>query len=125
MGYQRSEILIASDFFSGHLMILIFTVLVSIILMNLLVGLAVSDIQVIIWHFIFLKFYTFFFAERQILILMVGANFFCVPNPQPMIDAKLSQHRFQHCFENRLIKTIPTTPHNLHLSTKSGSLYCG
>ena len=32
--------------FTGHLMILIFTVLVSIILMNLLVGLAVSDIQV-------------------------------------------------------------------------------
>merc|ERR1719215_224873 len=30
---------------TGHLMILIFTVLVSIILMNLLVGLAVSDIQ--------------------------------------------------------------------------------
>jgi hypothetical protein len=31
---------------TGHTMILIFTVLVSIILMNLLVGLAVSDIQV-------------------------------------------------------------------------------
>ena len=33
--------------FTGHAMILIFVVLVSIILMNLLVGLAVSDIQVI------------------------------------------------------------------------------
>ena len=33
--------------FTGHAMILIFAVLVSIILMNLLVGLAVSDIQVI------------------------------------------------------------------------------
>ena len=32
--------------FTGHLMIMIFVVLVSIILMNLLVGLAVSDIQV-------------------------------------------------------------------------------
>ena len=32
--------------FTGHAMILIFVVLVSIILMNLLVGLAVSDIQV-------------------------------------------------------------------------------
>ncbi len=31
---------------SGHFMIMIFVVLVSIILMNLLVGLAVSDIQV-------------------------------------------------------------------------------
>ena len=34
--------------FTGHAMILIFIVLVSIILMNLLVGLAVSDIQVLI-----------------------------------------------------------------------------
>lgn len=32
--------------FTGHAMLLIFTVLVSIVLMNLLVGLAVSDIQV-------------------------------------------------------------------------------
>ena len=32
--------------FTGHLMILLFVVLISIILMNLLVGLAVSDIQV-------------------------------------------------------------------------------
>lgn len=31
---------------TGHAMIMIFVVLVSIILMNLLVGLAVSDIQV-------------------------------------------------------------------------------
>ena len=31
---------------TGHLMILLFVVLISIILMNLLVGLAVSDIQV-------------------------------------------------------------------------------
>ena len=32
--------------FTGHFMILLFVVLISIILMNLLVGLAVSDIQV-------------------------------------------------------------------------------
>ena len=38
--------------FTGHAMILIFVVLVSIILMNLLVGLAVSDIQVIIFELI-------------------------------------------------------------------------
>ena len=34
--------------FTGHFMILLFVVLISIILMNLLVGLAVSDIQVIV-----------------------------------------------------------------------------
>ena len=34
--------------FTGHFMILLFVVLISIILMNLLVGLAVSDIQVTI-----------------------------------------------------------------------------
>ena len=41
--YENGEALYP---FTGHAMILIFTVLVSIILMNLLVGLAVSDIQV-------------------------------------------------------------------------------
>ena len=41
--YENGDALFS---FTGHLMILIFTVLVSIILMNLLVGLAVSDIQV-------------------------------------------------------------------------------
>ena len=43
--YENGEALYP---FTGHTMILIFTVLVSIILMNLLVGLAVSDIQVIV-----------------------------------------------------------------------------
>ncbi len=37
---------------TGHAMILIFVVLVSIILMNLLVGLAVSDIQVSLFIFL-------------------------------------------------------------------------
>ena len=41
--YENGDALFS---FTGHLMILLFTVLVSIILMNLLVGLAVSDIQV-------------------------------------------------------------------------------
>ena len=41
--YENGEVLYP---ITGHTMILIFTVLVSIILMNLLVGLAVSDIQV-------------------------------------------------------------------------------
>ena len=32
---------------------------------------------------------------------------------QSMMDAKLSKHRFWHCHENELIKTIETIPHNL------------
>ena len=32
---------------------------------------------------------------------------------QSIINAKLSQHRFWHCHENRLIKTVQTIPHNL------------
>ena len=56
--YENGDALFS---FTGHLMILIFTVLVSIILMNLLVGLAVSDIQVTSllfssiseWNFVF------------------------------------------------------------------------
>ena len=42
--YENGEALFP---FTGHFMILLFVVLISIILMNLLVGLAVSDIQVL------------------------------------------------------------------------------
>ena len=42
-----------------------------------------------------------------------------------MMNAKLSPHRFWPCHENGLIKTIQTIPHNLYLSFKSASLYCG
>ena len=44
---------------------------------------------------------------------------------QSMMNAKLSKHRFWHCYENRLIKTIQTIPHNLYVSVKLTSLYCG
>ena len=42
-----------------------------------------------------------------------------------MMNAKLSQQRFRHCHENGLIKMIQTIPHNLHVSFKLTSLYCG
>ena len=45
--------------FTGHFMILLFVVLISIILMNLLVGLAVSDIQVNIRYLFIIYFYQF------------------------------------------------------------------
>ena len=44
---------------------------------------------------------------------------------QYIMNAKLSQHRFWHCHENGLIKTIQTIPHNLYVSFKLASLYCG
>ena len=44
---------------------------------------------------------------------------------QSMMNAKLSKQRFWHCYENRLIKTIQTIPHNLYVSVKLTSLYCG
>ena len=40
------------------------------------------------------------------------------------MNAKLSQLRFWHCYENGLIKTIQTIPHNLFVSVKLTSLYC-
>ena len=40
-----------------------------------------------------------------------------------ILNAKLSQHKFWHCHENRLIKTIQTIPHNLYVSFKSAFLY--
>ena len=44
---------------------------------------------------------------------------------QSMMNTKLSEQRFWHCHENGLIKTIQTIPHNLHVSVKLTSLYCG
>ena len=44
---------------------------------------------------------------------------------QSVMNAKLSKQRFWHCHENRLIKTMQTIPHNLDVSVKSASLYCG
>ena len=44
---------------------------------------------------------------------------------QSMMNAKLSKHRFWYCHENRLIKKIQMIPHNLYMSVKLTSLYCG
>ena len=44
---------------------------------------------------------------------------------QSKMNAKLSPHRFWHCHENGLIKTIQTIPHNLYVSFKLTSLHCG
>ena len=41
------------------------------------------------------------------------------------MKVKLSLHGFWHCHKNGLIKTIQTTPHNLYLSVKLTSFYCG
>ena len=41
-----------------------------------------------------------------------------------MMNAKLSQHRFWSCHENRLIRTIQKIPHSLYMSVKLISLYC-
>ena len=44
---------------------------------------------------------------------------------QSIMNAKLGLHGFWHCHENGLIKTIQMILHNLHVSFKSTSLYCG
>ena len=44
---------------------------------------------------------------------------------QSTINANLGKQRFWHCHENGLIKTIQTIPHNLYVSVKLTSLYCG
>ena len=44
---------------------------------------------------------------------------------QSKMNAKLSKQRFWHCHENALIKTIQLIPHNLYVSVKLTSLYCG
>ena len=42
-----------------------------------------------------------------------------------MVNAKLSWHRFWRSYANGLIKTIQTIHHNLYVSVKLTSLYCG
>ena len=42
-----------------------------------------------------------------------------------MMNTKLSLHGFWHWHENGPIKTIQTIPHNLYVSFKLTSLYCG
>ena len=42
---------------------------------------------------------------------------------QSIMNAK--RQRFGHCYENELIKTIQTIPHNLYVSVKLTSLYYG
>ena len=44
---------------------------------------------------------------------------------QSMINVKLSKQRFGHFYENGLNKMIQTIPHNLNMSVKLTSLYCG
>ena len=44
---------------------------------------------------------------------------------QSIMNVKLSKQRFWHCHENGIIKTIQTIPHNLYVSVKLNSLYCG
>ena len=48
----------------------------------------------------------------------------CTPL-QSMMNAKLSQQRFRHCYENGLIKIIEKIPHSLCVSVKLACLYCG
>ena len=45
----------------------------------------------------------------------------------PIYDKLSTQTKygFWHCHENGLIKAIEMTPHNLYVSFKSASLYCG
>ena len=42
-----------------------------------------------------------------------------------MMNPKLSKQRFCFCYENRLIKTIQTIPHNQYVSVKLTFIYCG
>ena len=42
-----------------------------------------------------------------------------------MMNAKLRKQRFGHCYENGLMKKNQMIPHNIYLSVKLTSLYCG
>ena len=62
--------------------------------------------------------------QNYIINACCTGNFLCT-TLQSIVNAKLSLQGFWHCHENRLIKTIQTIPHNLYVSFKSASLYCG
>ena len=44
---------------------------------------------------------------------------------QSLMNNNLSPQSFWPCHENGLTKTIQTIPHNLYVSVKLTSLYCG
>ena len=44
---------------------------------------------------------------------------------QFVMNVKPNQQRFEYHHENGLIKMIQTIPHNLYVSVKLTSLYCG
>ena len=48
-----------------------------------------------------------------------------MPQLQSIMHSKLSKQRFWRCYETRLIKTVQRIPHNLYVSVKLTSLYCG
>ena len=47
------------------------------------------------------------------VLLFLTTNSICNTTLQSIMNTKLSKQRFWHCYENRLIKTIQTIPHNL------------
>ena len=59
------------------------------------------------------------------LLFSVKLKLILATTLQSMMNTKLSKQRFQHCYENGLIKTIQTIPHNLYVSAKLTSLHCG
>ena len=58
-------------------------------------------------------------------ILFASSRLYCVTTLQSIMNAKLSKQSFWHGYENELITTIQTIPHNLYVSIKLPSLYCG
>ena len=60
-----------------------------------------------------------------ILRSKVNVEFSRIAHLQYIMSAKLSQQRFWPCHENRLITSIQTIPHNIYVSFKLTSLYCG
>ena len=59
--------------------------------------------------------------ERYYAIAMAKGNTTLLS----LMNSKHSPHRFWPCHENGLIKTIQMIPHNIHVSFKLASLYCG
>ena len=64
--------------------------------------------------------------SRQIITYLALLIFDCpLTTLQSIMNATLSKQMFWHCYENGLIKTIQTIPHNLYVSFKLTSFNCG
>ena len=64
-------------------------------------------------------------CKKKLQKIKITSTYVISTTLQSLMNTRLSLHRFWPCYENGLIKTIHTIPHNLYVNFKLTSLYSG